>query len=178
MSEKFFPLETKHFIIRPEDEKDLLGKEWSVCLRDNDQTKVGALNFAGAFVNNEATIGVKLEQDYDKAGNYAEIFFIVAKSLFRFTDVKEVHTECRYEEEHLMKGIEKADFVYRETIDGNRYYSMKKQKTVWTGVYILIGFIAGFFMGIVFSNLWLGTISGLVIGIIIGVLMDKKMETV
>ena len=176
MSEKLFPLETKHFTILPQNQKDIWGTKWDVCLKSGNHQMVGELKFAGELTNSEAKFCVKLENEYDKERYYAEIFFMMAKSLFRFTDVREVYTECRYEEEHLLKGIEKGGFVYRQTIDGIRVYSMKRQKTVWTGVYIFLGLIAGFLMGLVVSNLWLGTISGVAIGVIIGILMDKREE--
>ncbi len=176
MSEKLFPLETKHFYIQPQNMERLWGEEWNISTKDGDQQKIGTLQFADEFVNNEAKIDVKLDHDYDKAGFYSEIYFLVAKVLFRFTEVREVATQCRYEDEHHLKGIEKAGFVYRETIDGNKFYSMKKQKTVWTGVYIFLGLIAGFMIGLGVSNLWLGTIAGITIGVIIGILMDKREE--
>ena len=173
MEEKLFPIETRHFFIKPGNEEKLWGEEWTVSLKKGEQESVGGLHFAGPVTHGEVEIGVDLDSSYKKSGYYAEIFYSMARFVFKFRDISEIRSICRHEDDHLVRGLEKADYVRRETKDGYDYYSMKKQKSAWTGFYIFIGLIAGFMMGIVFSNLKLGVIAGVAIGVLIGYLMDK-----
>ena len=174
MSENIFPLVTKHFTIQPGNNEKSWEDEWVVALRDGDNKEVGRLRFEDAVLHGEMKIHVDLEKEYDKEDYAKELFYSMAKFAFQFQDVREISTVCRHEDEHRVRGLEKAGYVRRETKDGCDYYSMKKQQTSWTGFYVIIGMTAGFLMGILISNLWAGTIAGVLIGTIIGYLLDKK----
>ena len=174
MGENIFPLVTKHFTIQPKDREKLWEDEWVVTLRDGDNKEVGRLGFEDAVLHGEMKIHVNLEKEYDKEDFIRELFYSMAKFSFNFLDVREISTVCRHEDEHRVRGLEKAGYVRRETKDGCDYYSMKKQQTSWTGFYVIIGMIAGFLIGIVISNLWAGTVAGVLIGTVMGYLLDKK----
>ena len=176
MGESYFPLETKHFFIKPGNENKLWGEEWTVSLKNGEQESVGALRFFGPVTHGEVEVGVDLNSSYNKAPYYAEVFHSIARFVFRFHDIIEIKSSCRHEDDHLVRGLEKADYVRRETKDGYDYYSMKKQKSAWTGFYIFIGLIAGFMIGLVLSNLKLGLIAGVAIGALMGYLMDKRIS--
>lgn len=176
MDEKLFPLVTKHFLLQPQNTEKIWEEPWSVSLIKGEQKKVGSIHFEEAGFHGEVKIRVELENEYDKTGYDAEIFSTMAKFVFMFKDLREISTSCRHENDHRVRGLEKAGYVLREFKDGCDYYSMKKQKTSWTGLYIFVGLIAGFIIGITVSNLWMGTLSGILIGAVIGYLMDKKVE--
>ncbi|SDB61457.1 GNAT family N-acetyltransferase [Butyrivibrio sp. INlla16] len=175
MKENVLPLDTGHFIIQPQNMENLWDEEWDVCLKSGEKKKIGSLSFENTNVHGEIHFSVSFDETY-KGGHISEIFYAVASFVFKSEKVKEICTVCRHENENLVRGLEKAGYVLREFKDGNDYYSMKKQKTSWTGLYVMIGMIAGFIIGITLSNLWMGTISGVVIGTVIGFLMDKREQ--
>ncbi len=176
MGEKLFPLATKHFLIQPQNVEKLWEEEWSVSLKDDAQKTVGRFHFEEAGLHGEVKLFMDIEPAYQKQGFGAEIYSAVARFVFMFQELREISTSCRHENDNLVRSLEKAGYVRRETRDGSDFYSIKKQKTSWTGLYIMIGLIAGFIIGITISNLWMGTISGIIIGTIIGYLLDKKEE--
>ena len=174
MAENFFPLKTKHFIIAPGNEKNVLEEEWSVSLNDGDKARVGSIHFENGILNGEVQMAVELEKEYEKSKYVQELFYSMARFVFQSDDIREICTSCRHEKDSRVRGLEKAGYVLRQFKDGTDYYSMKKQKTSWTGLYIFIGLIAGFILGLTFSNLFMGTIIGVLSGAVIGYLMDKK----
>lgn len=177
VSEKPFPLETKHFYIAPEDEGNLFESEWKITLKDGNKDQVGTIHFEDGMFHDDVKMNVDLEHAYEKTKIISEIFFSMARFVFRFKNIREISTVCRHEDDHRVRGLEKAGYVYRQNKDGCDYYSMKKQKTSWTGLYVFIGLIAGFIIGITLSNLWMGTVIGLLVGTIIGILLDKKEQS-
>ena len=48
MGNSIFPLETRHFFIKPQNEEKPLEEEWNVCLKDGDQKKIGRISFEDA----------------------------------------------------------------------------------------------------------------------------------
>lgn len=174
MSESLFPLLTKHFLIQPSDVQKPLESDWTIKLNKDSDDVIGHIHFDEGIYNGEMKITVDLDSMYDKIAFNQEIFYSMARFAFKFVDVKEISTVCRHENEERVKGLEKAGYVRRETVNACDHYSMRKQKTSWTGFYVFIGLIAGFLIGILISNLWVGTIGGILIGIILGYLMDKK----
>ncbi len=174
MSETLFPLVTRFFVIEPVNKEKIWEDEWKISMRDEKSRDVGVIRFGDGSFHDELNICVDMDKEYDKEKYTADIFFSIAKFVFGFQNVREVSTSCRHEDDHRLKGLEKAGFVRRETVDGYDHYSMKKQKSAWTGFYVIIGIIAGFMIGILISNLWAGTIAGVLIGSLIGYLLDKK----
>ncbi len=159
------------------DQQESAGKETA----DNAETDVttyenavGRLRFEHALYHGELELSLELDPTYDTSGYNAEIYFAMARFVFRFKDVKEISTVCRHEDDHHVRALEKAGYVRRETKDGRDHYSMKKQQTGWTGLYLIIGMCAGFIIGILIGNLKIGTLAGVLIGAIIGYLMDKQ----
>ena len=174
MTENLFPLITKHFKLQPSDEKKIWDQEWNISLVDNESLSIGKINFEDGVFNGEVKIKAELDPKYEKTNYVEELFYSMARFVFMFKDIREISTVCRHENEHRVRGLEKAGYVHRQFKDGDDYYSMKKQKTSWTGLYIFIGLIAGFILGLTFSNLFMGTIIGVLSGAVIGYLMDKK----
>ena len=174
MAEKLFPLVTKHFNITPKDENRPMEEEWVVSLKEDNQAQVGSLRFEDGLFNGEVKVAVELNTEYDKTMFVQEVYYSMARFVFRIKDVREICTECRHENDHRVRGLEKAGYVRRETKDGVDHYSMTKQKSSWTGLYIMIGLISGFIIGLTVSNLWMGTIGGVLTGAIIGYLLDKR----
>ena len=53
-------------------------------------------------------------------------------------------------------------------------YSIIKEKTVWTGVYVIVGIVVGMILGVVLNNVWLGFAIGLIVCLCMGVIMDSN----
>ena len=176
MGENLFPLVSRHFKIMPEDSKNLLEKKWNISLLEDETAVVGSFSMELGTLNDELVVALNLTSEYDKAKYIEELYVSIARFAFNYMEMREVSTSCRHENEHRVKGLEKAGYVRRETVDACDHYSIKKQKTSWTGVYVIVGMIAGFIIGLTISNPWIGTIGGILIGILIGYFMDKKAE--
>lgn len=176
MGEINFPLETTHFFIEPKDPGNLWREEWNILLKKEDRKQVGTLRFEEASFHDEVYFSADLDKEYDRAPFGVEIFYAMSRFAFRFKNIREISTVCRHDNDNRIRSLEKAGYVWRRSQDGDVYYSMKKQKTSWTGLYAIIGMISGFIMGITISNLWVGTIAGVLIGTVIGVLMDKNAK--
>ena len=52
-------------------------------------------------------------------------------------------------------------------------YSIIKGKTVWTGVYVVVGIFVGMILAIVINSAWLGFAIGLGVSLCIGAIMDN-----
>ena len=115
MSNNVFPLETKHFFIRPENEKMPLEAEWSICLKDGEQ-KIGSISFEDAVLHGELQISVNLDPEYNKADYNREIFFAMSNFAFQSHEVREISTKCRYEEENrVVRPAKGASYSGQET---------------------------------------------------------------
>ena len=175
MGDKLLPLVTRHFLIQPQSVDKLWEEEWSVTLRDDADKKVGRFHFEEAGIDGEVTLLLDIEPAYQKPSLGAEIYSAIASFVFKFQELKVVRTSCRHEDDDLVHSLEKAGYVRRKNSDGRDFYSITKQKTSWTGLYMILGLVAGLIIGITISNLWVGTFSGIIIGTVIGYLIDKKV---
>ena len=174
MSSLQFPLLSEHLAFDPSVDEDFWNKPWTVSLRDEPETVIGTVSFAGATIAGEVPINVELKPEFRDQGYGAEIFAFMARWVFRFRNLREVTAVCDHENDKCIHALSKAGYVYRE-IKGNReYYSIKRQKTGWTGLYVIVGFSAGFMIGLLLTNLWLGTAIGVLAGAITGILLDLR----
>ena len=55
-----------------------------------------------------------------------------------------------------MNALQKAGFVFRGNEEKVETYSIIKGRTVWTGVYVVVGILVGMILGIVINSVWLG----------------------
>ncbi|MBR5117008.1 MAG: GNAT family N-acetyltransferase [Lachnospiraceae bacterium] len=169
-----FPLVTDHLILQPDNEEKIWSEPWSVRLKGGSQETIGMLSMAGAQIAGEVPIRVELEPAYRDQGYGREIFYFMAKFVFRFRNLKEISAVCEHENDRCVHALEKAGYVLREHKSGLDYYSMKKPKTAWTGLYLSVGVCAGLILGITFSNLWAGIVTGVLAGITLGILLDRR----
>ena len=171
---KKYPVVTDHLLLQPNNEEDCLNSEWTVSLREEQDKKIGTFELVRSKVPGEASISVELEPDYRNQGYGSEIFYDMSIFLLSTGRMKELYASCKNENRICKRALEKAKFVYRENKDGLDHYSIKKDKSAWTGFYVCIGFLAGLILGIVLSNLWLGMGIGLLAGFLIGRILDAK----
>ena len=176
MSRLRFPLVTDRLTLTPEDEKNIWTSGWDVRLKEKgkDAGTIGSFRFIGAKEDGEIGISVELLPEYRDQGYGSEIFFFMAEFVFRFRNMREITASCPHENNRCIRALDKAGYVYRENRRGTDYYSKKRPKTAWTGLYVVVGVSAGFLLGIVVSNLLMGTAIGVIVGVIVGFLLDKK----
>ncbi len=174
MSKLRFPLVTDHLLLQPDDEEKLWNEKWTVRSRDGAQDVIGTLSLAGAKIAGEVPIRVELQEEYRNRGFGTEIFYFMAKFVFRFRDLKEISAVCEHENDKCVHALEKAGYVLREQKNGMDHYSMKKPKTAWTGLYVSVGVCAGLILGVVLSNLWAGLVTGILAGAIVGFVLDRR----
>ncbi|MBR6380769.1 MAG: GNAT family N-acetyltransferase [Lachnospiraceae bacterium] len=167
-----FPLLTEHLSLQPENEDNLWNAAWTISLRDEEETRIGTFSFEGDKMAGEVPVRVELEQDYRNLGYGTEVFAFMARWAFRFRNIREVNAVCDHENDRCVHALEKAGYVCRENKGGKDYYSVKRQKSAWAGLYIMVGFCAGFLIGLSIANLWVGTAIGVIAGGLVGVILD------
>ncbi len=168
-----FPVKTRHFLINSRNTYAPFEESLSVTLK-KEGTEAGNVSLTSGLIHGTVEFDVSLEGEYAKDGYYAEIYAAMSDFFFRFREVEEIICFSGYEDDHRIRGLERAGYVRRETKDDSCRYSVTRQKTGWTGLYLVIGLIAGMIMGIVFSNLWVGTAIGVVTGALIGLILDRR----
>ncbi len=174
MNKQKVPLISDHLIFHPENEDGSWNEKWKISIKGKENEAIGVARFEGAKLSSELSVYVELSPEYRNMGYGAEIFYSLAQYAFRFHSLREICAVCDHHNDKCVHALEKAGYVYRGCTDGMDYYSMKRQKTAWMGLYVPIGFIAGLIMGIVVSNLWAGTITGILTGSLLGFFLDKK----
>ena len=171
---KRFPVVTDRLLLQPNNEEDCLNSEWSVSLREEPDKTIGSFKLTRSKVPGEASISVELEPDYRNQGYGSEIFYDMSIFVFGTGRMKELYASCKDENRICKRALEKAKYVYRENKDGLDHFSVKKDKSAWTGLYVCIGFLAGLILGILISNLWLGMGIGLLAGFLTGWVLDAR----
>ncbi len=169
-----FPLVTDRLLLQPAEPGGLWNTGWTVRKRDGEQETIGSLYPESLKTPGEIGIRVELEPEYRDQGFGTEIFYAMAKFVFRFRDLREISAVCPHENDRCLRALNKAGYVYREHLDGMDRYSMTRPRTAWTGIYVAVGVFAGFILGIVLSNPVAGFVTGVLAGVVIGILLDNR----
>ena len=161
--------------IKATDDEDVWNKDWIISLTEEEKP-IGKLSFAGEKVLGTIPIQMELDEEYRNQGYGTRAFIMVVEWLFRFPNVYEVTAVTDRENDKCVKALKKAGFVYR-SIDGRmETYSITKQQTAWTGLYLFIGIAIGLVIGIVIDHVIIGTLAGVVIAVPIGLSMDAAVR--
>ena len=171
-----FPLETKHLLVKPVNEAEPLQDRLLVTLKEGDK-EIAYIKCDGELIH--GFVGYELNmypEYYAEERYYEEIFGVMAKFFMAVNEVMEVSCYCRFDDDHRKRGLEKAGYIRREFKGDSYRYSVYRQKTGWTGLYMIIGLTVGFVLGIILSNLWMGTAIGVLMGTVIGLLMDHRKQ--
>ena len=171
---KLIPVITDRLSGKPNNEKDLWNSEWTISLLDEPDTTVGILRLLKSKVPGEVSISIELDPEFRNHGYGTELFYGMAMFALGPGRMKELFASCKNENRICRRALEKAKFVYRENKDGLDHYSMRKDKSAWTGLYICIGVLGGMILGLLISNLWAGFIIGVLAGLLIGRFLEEK----
>lgn len=172
MDPKSFCLKTEEITITPTNEEDLWESDWVIAFRKGGEEQIGTASFAGEKLLGAVPLRVELARNYRNRGIGTEVIKMMVNWAFLHKNVYEVVSRVEHENDKGVNALQKAGFVFRENEGKIETYSITKEKTVWTGVYVIVGIAAGMILGLVLNNLWLGFAIGLIVSLLIGKSMD------
>jgi hypothetical protein len=173
---KLFPLVTKHLLLNPKNPRAPLEANWDITLRKGS-VKIGELTCDNTLVHGYVEFDVELEPEYTETSSYyREVYESMAGFLFRVKDVREVGCKCPGNDYIRREALDRSPFVFREREQDAFRYSITRQKTAWTGLYLMIGLFSGTVAGVLIGNLWIGTAVGVVIGVLTGLGQDLRRK--
>ncbi len=169
-----FCLKSDTLTITPTDTEKLWESEWKIAFRKDGKEQIGTATFAGEKILGTVPLNVELMPEYRNRGFGTEIIRMMVNWAFLHKNIFEVISKVEHENDKGINALQKAGFVYR-SIEGNvETYSIVKEKTSWTGLYLFIGICTGLLLGIVINSVWLGFILGIAAGLCIGGIMDNR----
>ncbi len=174
MKKSSFCLKTDTLTITPSNEDDLWESDWIIAFRKGEKEQLGTATFAGEKRLGAVPLYVELLPEYRNRGLGTEIIRMLVNWAFLHRNVFEVISSAEHENDKGVNALQKAGFVYRGSEGAVEKYSIIKEKTAWTGVYVIVGVLNGMLLGVVLNNLWMGFILGIVISLCIGEIMDNK----
>ncbi|MBO7599670.1 MAG: GNAT family N-acetyltransferase [Lachnospiraceae bacterium] len=175
MGSKYLQKSSK-LLIEPTDETDLWEKDWEIKLKRDTPETIGTISFAGEKNMGMVPIKIELQKEFRNRGFGTEALKMMTDWAFYHRNIYEVSAVTGFENDPYIHALEKAGFVYRsrDKASETEVYTITKQPSNWTGLYIAIGVVIGLILGLVFSNLWLGMAAGVVICSLTGLSMDVK----
>ena len=161
--------------IKPSNEDNPWEEPWDIYVVDGEKEKVGWVSFAGEKEKGTIPISIEIPNiHYRNRGFGTEALRLMTEFAFYHKNIFEIKTTAEHENSAYIMALQKAGFVYRDGTREIENYSITKQQTSWTGIYLFIGVIAGLIMGFVLNNGYAGLGIGVFIAVIIGGSMDFK----
>lgn len=167
-------LRSSNITIQPSDEDNLWEADWIISFTKGEKQRIGRASFAGEKALGAVPLSVELSEEYRNQGFGTEAIRMLVDWAFHFRNVYEVKAQTEHENDKAVKALEKAGFVLRDSDRHNESYSITKNKSSWTGLYLMIGLFLGVMLGVVLSSPKLGMCIGLVASLIIGAALDGK----
>lgn len=168
-------LKGSKIFVKPSDDENLWEEPWNIYTNDDDKELVGQVSFAGDKERGTVPISIVIPDiHFRNRGFGTEALRLMTEWAFYHRNVFEIKTTAEHENSAYIMALQKAGFVYRGGTRHIENYSIIKQKTAWTGIYLIVGIVAGLIMGFVFNNAWAGLGLGIFIAVILGSSMDFK----
>lgn len=157
---------------KPWDEPWLIHKNYD----DEDPGKViGYISLAGERAKGVVPLTIEIYDKCDRNRGYGTTAIrLMVEWAFCHKSVFEITAVSEHENSSYIMALQKAGFVMRESTRTIENYSIVKQKTSWTGLYMFIGIVVGMIVGFVFDNAYGGVAVGVLLCTIIGSSMDHK----
>lgn len=174
MKNNGFCLKSESVTITPSNMEDLWESDWIIAFRNGEKEQIGTASFAGEKLLGTVPLNVELMPKYRNRGLGTEIIRMMVNWAFQHKNVFEVLSKVEHENDKGVNALQKAGFVYRGYEGKVETYSIIKGKTVWTGIYVVLGIIMGMFLGIVINSVWLGFVIGISASLCIGMIMDNN----
>ena len=176
MSKKNLILKSETITITPSNEEDLWESDWMIAFRQGEKEQIGTASFAGEKLLGAIPLKVELAQKYRNRGLGTEVIKMMVNWAFLHKNIYEVISQVEHENDKGVNALQKAGFVYRKNEGNVETYSIVKEKTVWTGVYLAVGIVMGLILGLVLNNAWLGFAVGLIFCLCVGKIMDYNAQ--
>lgn len=176
MKKKDFWLKSDKITITPSNVEDPWESDWIIAFRKGDKEQIGTASFAGEKLLGAVPLKVELAQRYRNQGLGTEVIKMMVNWAFLHPNVYEIVSQVEHENDKGVNALRKAGFVFRDNENNVETYSIVKPKTIWTGVYVVVGIIMGMILGIVLNNVWLGFAIGLVLCLCMGVIKDSNTQ--
>lgn len=174
MMKSSFCLKSDTVTITPSNAEDLWEADWIIAFKKGDKEQLGTATFAGEKRYGTVPLYVELLPGYRNRGLGTEIIRMLVNWAFLHKNVFEVVSRTEHENDKGVNALQKAGFVYRGSEGKVETYSIIKEKTAWTGVYVVVGILEGMLLGVVLNSLWLGFAIGIVASLCIGGIMDNN----
>lgn len=174
MRKNDFWLKSDIITITPSNVEDLWESNWIIAFRKGEKEQIGTASFSGEKLLGTVPLQVELAPKYRNRGLGTEVIKMMVNWAFLHRNVYEVISWVEHENDKGVNAVQKAGFVFRGNEGNVETYSIVKQKTVWTGVYLVVGIVVGMILGIVLNNVWLGFALGMVSSLCMGVIMDSN----
>lgn len=172
MSRKSFYLKSEILTITPSNEEDLWESDWIIAFRKGEKEQIGTASFAGEKLLGAIPLKVELAQKYRNRGLGTEVIKMMVNWAFLHKNIYEVVSRVEHENDKGVNALQKAGFVFRGKEGNVETYSIVKEKTAWTGIYVAVGIIMGLILGLVFNNAWLGFAIGFISCLCMGKILD------
>lgn len=172
MSRKSFYLKSEILTITPSNEEDLWESDWIIAFRKGEKEQIGTASFAGEKLLGAIPLKVELAQKYRNRGLGTEVIKMMVNWAFLYKNIYEVVSRVEHENDKGVNALQKAGFVFRGKEGNVETYSIVKEKTAWTGIYVAVGIIMGLILGLVFNNAWLGFAIGFISCLCMGKILD------
>lgn len=181
MKKSKYELKSGKIIVRPTNESDLWSSPWDILLNDRDYNElpvIGYISFEGEKERGTIPISIEIfDKDNRNKGYGTEAIRLMTDWAFLHKNIFEITAVSEHENSGYIMALQKAGYVMREATREIEHYSIVREATTWTGLYLMIGIVVGLALGFVFGNGWVGLISGLLVCLAIGASMDLKEKT-
>lgn len=160
--------------LKVEGSKSVWDVVWTGYLKSDSNKKVGTVSFDGAPERGHLHIVVEPEKEYIDSKEMKTMLRALVDWAFNQKGAYEIEAETGHEDDSRIYLLQAAGFIFRNGTKEQDYYSVTKQATSWTGLYLFIGIIAGFGIGLILEMMVTGLLIGVFIGIAIGAALDHK----
>lgn len=176
MKKSKYVLKSSEVMIVPVDEEKPWDTDWQVVLRNDEERIIGKATFAGEKARGTVPLFVELTEGYRNKGYGTEVICMMVNWAFLHGNVYEVFAVTEHENDKAVYALEKAGFVLRDDDHGIETYSILKEKTYWTGIYLIVGIVLGLALALILDMPWVGMGIGLIVSLLTGMAMDAKAK--
>ncbi len=158
------------------DKEKPFDAEWEIHLNNDTKDYVGKFSFEGKKEAGTIPFYIQIEPLYRDKNYATQTIRRMAEWAFSFANIYEIKVVIEHENSAAVTAFQKAGYVLRSATKELETYSITRQKSAWTGLYVAIGVVAGLMLGILFSNLYIGFAFGIIGGVAAGTSMDAKTK--
>lgn len=137
---------------------------------------IGYMFFNGEAERGRVGISILITDRYKNNDYATDTLKTMSSWAFNHKDVYIVNASIPAGNDVAIKAFGKAGFIFREKSDGIEIYSKESEKSVWGGLYLIIGVWEGLAFGIIFNSFIIGMIIGVLLGFVTGFILDANSK--